>query len=172
MIGLAKALRWMATTVLIVTLYASCSSQDDEQMIRTLIATGAARAEAHDIAGMIDLTTEDIQASPMELDRRGIKAILWRTFNHYGPLRILYPRPAVEIQTDVDQAWVQVPFLIVTKEQLIPDLEPLRDNPLAWIDTLGERADLFRLGLQLIKQKGEWRVDRAFLERFTAAGFE
>lgn len=51
---------------------AGCSSSDDGEKIRTLIAKGAALAEAHDIGGMLELASNDVRAMPMDLDRRGI----------------------------------------------------------------------------------------------------
>jgi hypothetical protein len=86
-------------------------------------------------------------------------------------LKILYPRPVVEIDDHVNEASAQLPFLIVKKDHPFKDLEGLRDDPMAWIDALGDAADLYRLRLEWIKQDGDWRVDRAFLERFSGAGF-
>jgi hypothetical protein len=152
-------------------LWAGCSNRGDEGDIRALIADGAALAEAHDIAGMLALASADVRAMPMDLDRRAIRGVLWRTFKYYGPLEILYPRPVVEIDDHVNEASAQLPFLIVKKDHPFKDLEGLRDDPMAWIDAIGDAADLYRLRLEWIKQDGDWRVDRAFLERFSGAGF-
>ena len=97
-----------------------CSSSDDGEKIRALIAKGAALAEAHDIAGILELAIGDVRAMPMELDRRGIKGVLWRTFNYYGPLKVLYPRPGIELKDDGNEGSATFPFLIVKKEQRIP----------------------------------------------------
>ena len=74
-------------------------------------------AEDHDIAGILALTTEDVRAMPMDLDRRGIKGVLWRTFKYYGPMKILYPRPNIELNEAGNQASARVPFLIVKKSR-------------------------------------------------------
>lgn len=150
----------------------ACSRPADDEKIRTLIAKGAASAEAHDIAGILELATGDVRAMPMDLDRRGIKGILWRTFNYYGPLKILYPRPDVEIDEDGNAAAVRLPFLIVKKELDFPNLESLRDDPMAWIEAVGETADLYRIRLSFTRQDGAWLVHQAILERFTGVGFE
>ena len=158
--------------MVIGSLCVACSRTDEGDKIRALIANGAVLAEAHDIAGMLALASEDIRAMPMDLNRRGIKGVLWRTFNYYGPLSILYPRPVVEIKNDVDEAWAEFPFLIVKKEQNIPGLEKLREDPMAWIEAIGKHADLYHLRLMMIQHKGDWLVDSVHLERFTGAGFE
>jgi hypothetical protein len=160
----------IAIVVLVVCM--ACSRQDDAEKIQALIAKGAASAEAHDIAAILALASGDVRGMPMDLDKRGMKRILWRTFNYYGPLNIYYPRPGVEVNNEGNEASAQFPFLIVKKEQMIPDLEKLRDDPKAWIQAIGKTADLYRLRLLFVKQDGDWLVDRAFLERFTGMGFE
>jgi len=129
-------------------------------------------AEDHDIAGILALTTEDVRAMPMDLDRRGIKGVLWRTFKYYGPMKILYPRPNIELNEAGNQASARVPFLIVKKEQTFPGLDQLRDDPLAWLEAIGDNADLYKLSLTIIKQDGDWRVQRTLIERFTGMGFD
>lgn len=158
--------------VVVCAIFLACSKQDDAEKARLLIAKGAVLAEAHDIAGLLQLASEDIRASPMDLDRRGIKGVLWRTFNYYGPFEILYPRPGIEVKNEANEASVQFPFLIVKKEQIIPDLDKFRADPKAWIQALGQTADLYHLRLQLTKQDGDWLVAQANLERFTGVGFE
>jgi hypothetical protein len=165
-------LKLFLTLIVICIACVACSRQDDDEKIHALIAKGATMAEAHDITGIISLSSKDVRAMPMNLDKRGIKTLLRRTFNYYGPLKILYPRPGIEVKNDFNEASAQVPFLIVKKDQKIPDLEELRDDPKAWIQTVGETVDLYRLRLLLTKQDGDWLVDRAFLERFTGMGFE
>ena len=150
---------------------ASCSGQNDSDKIRTLIDNGAALAQAHDIEGMLELATADVRAMPMNLDRRGIKGVLWRTFKYYGPMTILYPRPAVEIDAAGHGASARVPFLIVKKEHPFKDLEGFRDDPVAWVEAIGDAAGLYRLQLQLTSQNGDWQVAQVVLERFTGRGW-
>lgn len=161
---------WVLTAFMIGILCLSCSQQDNEDRIRALIADGAAAAEAHDIAAILALATAQVRAMPMDLDRRGIKAVLWRTFRHYGPLAVLYPRPVVTV--DESTARASVPFLIVKKEHPFTELGTLRDDPAAWLEAVGDAADLYRLQLAWVARDGGWRVNRATLERFTGTGFE
>ena len=67
--------RCLAAVALCAALTA-CARQDDEEAIRALIAEGAAAAEAHDIAALMAMTTDAVRASPMNLDRRGIRGVL------------------------------------------------------------------------------------------------
>ena len=167
----ASRLTVFLTFLLACALSLACSKTDDSEKIRAVIARGAALAEAHDIAGILDLATGDVRAAPMDLDRRGIKGVLWRTFTYYGPLDVLYPRPAVEVEADGHTAMARFPFLIVKKGHPVPNLKRFRDDPLEWIEALGETADLYRLRLLFAKQDGAWRVKHASLERFTGTGF-
>ena len=149
----------------------TCTRQDDGDRIRSMIAQGADAAEAHDIGAILDLATADVRAMPMDLDRQGIKAVLWRSFNYYGPLKVLYPRPTVDLDDSTNTASTVFPFLILKKEQPFPDLEALRGDPAAWLDAIGETADLYRLRLQLTKRDGDWLVEHAMLERFSGTTF-
>lgn len=142
-----------------------CGSGDDEEKINRLVASGARLAEAHDTAGILDLATADVLAMPNGLGRREIRAYLWRTFKYYGPLHVHYPRPTIEIEEDGQRARTGFPFLIVRKEKRLPGLDMLRDDPMAWFEAIGENADLYRMDLDLIRQDGDWRVDRVTVER-------
>ena len=164
--------RYLLPAFMLCAICAACTRSDDAEQIRALVAKGATSAEAHDIGAVLDLVTQDVRAMPMDLNRQGVKGVLWRTFQYYGPLKILYPRPTVELKGGADEASATFPFLIVKKEQQIPGLEELRDDPMAWIEAIGETADLYRIRLLWIKQDGDWLVDQAFLERFTGTGFE
>ena len=150
----------------------SCSKLEDDEAIRALIKKGASLAEEHNITGILELASQDFLAMPGELDRIGIKRVLWRTFKYYGPLKVLYPRPSVEIKGDANSALAKLPFLIVRKEHKFLGLEDLRDDPLAWLEKIGENADLYRIILHFRKQDGDWLVYRALLERFTGIRFE
>ena len=151
---------------------AACAGRDDDKTIRSLIDKGAALAETHDVAGLLTLASAEVRAMPMNLDRSGIKAVLWRTFKYFGPITILYPRPTVEIDAAGQDATARFPFLIVKKEHPFKDLEGFRNDPVAWVDAIGETAYLYRLRLQLTRQDGDWLVEQAFLERFSGLGFD
>ena len=154
-----------ALVLLGLTALLACSDDTDEEKIRALIDEGARMAEAHDISGILELGTKEVVALPMGIGRREIRGLLWRTFTHYGPLHLLYPSPTVEIDDDTGAAEVRFPFLIVRKEQTIPDLETLRDDPGTWLEQIGDNADLYRLRLEWVRQDGDWRVDRVTVER-------
>lgn len=168
--------RWVVILVLFAlatcAVCVSCSKQDDVEAIRALIKKGARSAEEHDIGGILELASQDLRAMPGDLDRRGIKGVLWRAFRHYGPLKVLHPRPDVEMNEDANQASAQLPFLIVKREQTFPGLEKAYNDPLVWLDEVGENADLYRLRLELTKPDSDWLVNRAYLERFTGMGFD
>jgi hypothetical protein len=161
-----------AATVVFLAFFTACTRDNDAERIRTQIARGAERAEAHDIGGLLELASESVVAMPMNLDRRGIRAVLWRTFNYYGPLAVFYPRPEIEIDAAAGESSTRFPFMIVRKENEISGLETLRDDPLAWIEAVGGKADLYRLQLDWIQEDGKWVVDRAFIERFAGRHYE
>ena len=166
-------IRGVVALILSGVVWTGCSSSEtDSEAIHRLIDAGAMLAEAHDVAGLLALTTDDVRAMPMDLARSGIKGVLWRTFKHYGPLAILYPRPTLAIDEDGRHASASVIFLIVKKEHSLPSLEGLRDDPMAWAEAVGETADLYRLKLSVVKRDDDWRVHRATLERFTGLGFD
>lgn len=169
--GLCERMKSVAVFLAIICIGVSCSRQDDEAAIRELIEKGAGMAEAHDVSGILGLAVEDLRVMPGNLDGRGVTGILWRAFKYYGPLRVLYPRPDVELAEGGKQAFAGFPFLIVRKEQTLPELEQLTDDPLGWLDEVGKNADLYRLELDLINLDGDWLVKQAILKRFTGTGF-
>ena len=151
---------------------ASCAERDDVRAIRMLIKEGAVLAEKQDIGGILALASEDLQALPGALDRRQVRGVLWRAFQYYGALKVIYPRPAVDVEKDSDHALARFPFLVVKKEHSLPKLEALYNDPQRWLDEVGENADLYRLKLDLIKKGRSWLVNQVHLERFTGLGFE
>jgi hypothetical protein len=92
-------------------------------------------------------------------------------FRHYQDFKVLYPRPSVELKPDKRSASAIFPFLIVKKEMTLPNLKELYEDPQTWIEAVGEKADLYRLKLEWIKQDGDWLVNQARLERFTGTSF-
>jgi hypothetical protein len=136
-----------------------------------LIRKGVNYAEKHEIDGILKLATEDLKVLPAEVDRKEVKRILWLAFRQYGDMKISYPQPGVEIAKDGNHASARFPFLIVKKDQSLPDLNDLVNDPQKWVEQVGEKADLYRLKLRLTKTGGEWLVDQAHLERFTGLGF-
>jgi len=154
---------WIAAVVL---LSASCSKGDDVEAVGKLIDKGVVLGEKHDIGKLMELASEEFIALPGDLDRRAVRAILWRAFNHYGPLKIAHPRPSVEVEEDGKRASAGLFFLIVREDMYFPKLKDLPRDPKGWLDEVGENADLYRLDMELAKEKGEWVVRKATLKRF------
>ena len=149
----------------------ACSQEDDVAAIRVLIQRGAGLAEAHDISGMMALTTEDISAQGGTYNRLEIKRILWSALMHYGQMNILYPKPSVDLFNENHQASCEMFFLIVRKERVVPDLKDLYDDPQGWLETVGGNADLYQLKLDMRKTDSGWRVSKAHIEPFRGIGF-
>jgi hypothetical protein len=149
----------------------SCSDGDDAAAIRALIGRGMSLAEAQDLGGLMDLTTDEFLALPGELDQRGTKRILWAAFRHYKRFKVVYPRPDVQLGDEGAAATATFPLLIVKKEQAFPKLDRFYENPQRWMEEVGERADLYRLTLDLVKRGGDWLVEQALLERFKGVAF-
>jgi len=162
-----KVLLW---TILFVFL-AACSDKDDVSAIRELIKNGAELAEDHDVGGIMDLTTEDVVAHPGQVNRPEIKRIIWRVFRYYGKLRVLYPKPSVDVSDKDNTAACKAYLLIVKKDQAFPDVKEFYDNPKRWLETVGERADLYQINLQMIKKESKWWVKQVHLEGFKGFGF-
>jgi hypothetical protein len=150
---------------------AACSQKDDVQIIRGLIKEGAALAEDHNVSGIMELTTEDVVALPGHHNRLEIKRIIFAALMHYGKLRVLYPKPSVDLSTTDNSATCMIYLLIVKKDRTIPDVKDLYEEPRRWLETVGENADLFQIKLQLLKKDGMWRVNQAHLEGFKGLGF-
>jgi hypothetical protein len=150
---------------------AFCSRKDDERALRELVKKAAHFAEQHDIGGIMDLTTADFQAQPGNFDRRGAKSILFMTFMHYGELKVFHPQPGIDLESSEGGPYVSFPFLIVKKDQSLPELKELYNDPKGWVEKAGESADLYRFKLKVTKADGNWLVNRASLQRFTGMGF-
>jgi hypothetical protein len=149
-------------------LAAACSEKDDAQVIRGLIKEAAALAEDHNVSGIMELTTEDVVALPGHHTRLEIKRLLFSAFLHYGKLKVLYPKPSVDLSTTDSSATCMIYLLIVKKNRAIPDVKDLYNDPRHWLETVGENADLFQIKLQLLKKSGKWLVKQAHLEGFFA----
>jgi hypothetical protein len=152
-------------------LFFGCADGDDKEAIRALIQQGVDLAESQEIGDLMDLTTDDFIAGPGDMGRRETKRILWLAFRHYKSFKVLYPRPDVDLEEGASRASSSFPFLIVKKEKSFPKLNELYDDPKKWLGAVGERADLYRLQIELTKQGGDWLVQKAHLARFTGVGF-
>lgn len=144
----------------------ACSKKDDATAVRQLIDKGAQMAEAHALGDLMRLTTRDFQAMPGHHDTPQVKGILFMAFQHYGKLKIHYPRPSVDVAEDRAAASSLIHFVIVSQDKTIPELKELYEDPQQWIEVASEKADLYQLELQLAKTDGDWRIKRAELKGF------
>jgi hypothetical protein len=154
-----------------IFLAASCSEKDDVQAIRTLIKDAAEMAEDHNLNGIMELTTEDVVGLPGHHNRLEIKRFIFSAFMHYGKLKVLYPKPSVDLSAKDNSATCMIYLLIVKKDRAIPDVKDLYNEPRRWLETVGENADLYQVKLQLLKKGATWRVHQARLEGFKGLGF-
>jgi len=161
--------------VLLVIIFAcslsSCSKKDDVALILSLIEKAEALAEEHDTGKLMELTSKNFKAQDGKLKRQEVRKFLWLTFRGYGKFNLLFPEPAVEISDKEQSATVVVHFLIVKKEQSLPDLEKLYKDPERWLEEVGELADLYRLNLQFLKKGDKWLVTSAKIEPYRGFGF-
>jgi len=149
----------------------SCSKKDDIALILSLVEKAEALAEEHDTGKLMELTSKNFTAQDGKLKRQEVKKFLWLTFKRYGKFNLLFPEPAVEISDKEQSATVVVYFLIVKKEQPLPDLEKLYKDPERWLEEVGELADLYRLNLQFLKKGDKWQVTSAKIEPYRGFGF-
>ena len=160
---------WMA--FFFFFLAAACSQKDDVQAIRELIKEGAELAEDHNVSGIMELTTEDVVALPGHHNRLEIKRIIFAALMHYGKLKVLYPKPSVDLSNTDNTATSMIYLLIVKKDRTIPDVKDLYEEPRRWLEKVGENADLYQVRLQLLNKNGKWLVKQAQLEGFKGLGF-
>jgi hypothetical protein len=149
----------------------SCAPKDEEKALQELVEKAARLAEKQNIRGIMGLTTHDFKAMPGNVDQRESKRILFITFRHYGNLKVLHPRPSVDLESGENEALVSFPFLMVRKDHPLPTLKDLYNNPQAWAEKMSEKADLYHFKLKAIKVKGEWLVREAYLEKYTGRNF-
>lgn len=118
------------------------------------------------------MTSGDFVAFLGPHDRQETKGILSMAFRHYGPLRVLYPHPGIDLDPAKQSTLGTVYFMIVKKELSYPGLEELYSDPPAWVAKVGENADLYRLKLEFKKTNGGWIVASDRLDPFRGPGFE
>ena len=157
--------------MILLLLFPSCTKEDETEKIRSLIKEGVELAEKHDISGLIAFTTKDFIAQPGKHGSQEVRRILWFAFNHYGNFRIMYPEPSVDLGPEGREGSARVYFVIVKKDQSVPKVQDLYKDPKGWIEQVGERADLYRLSLDVVKEHGDWLVKGALLEPFRGTGF-
>ena len=140
-----------------------CEDKSDAQLIREKIEEAARLAEKHDIAGLVELCTKDLQAQPGGHDRQSVKGVLLFAFKRYGQFEVAHPRPSIEVDPGGSSAQAKVPFLIVRGDKRVPGLQQFVEEPKAWLEQASEIADPYYLELLFEKQDGEWKARRAEL---------
>ncbi len=153
-------------TALFSTGCSGCDKQDDEAQIRELIEKGAILAEQHNVKELMQFTTKDFIAMPQSLDRRSAKGMLLMAFRRYKKFKVRFPRPTVNIDASSAYAEATTQFAIVREGGTVPDLSGLYEDPESWLIELGELADIYKLGLWLIKQDDRWLIRKARLETY------
>ena len=164
-------LRALACGVFCLFFLPSCTGKGETEVIRGLIEKGARLAEGHDVGGLMEMTTEDFSALPGNRERAEVRGILRMAFRHYRQFRILYPKPGVDLSEGGNAASAIIYFLMVRQDRTYPDLNELYENPQAWLEEVGENADLYRLTLQWVKRKNAWLAVQARLDPFRGYGF-
>ncbi len=149
----------------------SCAEKDDVSAIRELVEECVGLAEEQNVKGIIERTTPDFYADPGQRDRMHTRKMLWWVFRQYGAFKILYPEPRIESIEAGRLASGRVYVMIVRKDQSYPALKDLYDDPDAWLEQVGQNADLYRLDLDFLKKDGDWFVKIARLEKFKGLGF-
>lgn len=151
----------------------SCSKEEDDiKLILSVIEKAEGLAEEHETGKLMELTTKNFTAQDGKLNRPQVRKFLWLTFRRYGKFDLLFPQPAVEILEKEKSATAVVHFLVVKKEQPLPDLEKLYKDPERWLKEVGELADLYRLHLQFLKKGDNWLVTAAKIEPYRGFGFD
>lgn len=168
---LKKAFAQFIGSMLLFLSITACSLGDDAAKIDKLVKEGVYLAEKHDIGGLMDLTANPFFAMPGNHNTRAVKAILFQTFKYYKKFNILYPKPLISIDEKHNNAKVTVYFVIVRQEQNLPGIGELYHDPKKWIETIGEKADLYQIKLEMTKQRGNWQVTQAHLKPFNGYGF-
>lgn len=138
-----------------------CDDRSDEERILDLVHESATMAQEHDISGLMDITTRWFTASPGNRERKEVRQILLVAFQRYGNFRIAYPEPSIHVAPDGLSAKAKVPFVILREGLEIPDLGDLAGDPEGWVQEVSMTADPYRLELWLVKEDGDWLVDRA-----------
>lgn len=151
----------MLALLLVTAKCSRCETTDDATEIQRLIAEGAARAERHDIRGLLALTTEDFVLLPGNRNRDRVARELFAAFRFYGRFAIRYPRPDVRVDHPGVSAQASFPFLVVQSRASLPDITGLYEDPDKLVQAVGKLADLYRLELVLQNSGGTWRVREA-----------
>jgi hypothetical protein len=171
----ATKLNLLAGPLLLLLLSLSaCKGPPAEEQVRALVAQAVGHAEAGRVGDLLELTTSTFRAEPMKADRERTRQALQWALRAYRGHRVLYPRPAVEVEPGEREATARFSFVFVRGQDPAGDDPPARGQAeeAAFLAGLAERTNLFRLELRLLKVEDGWLIEQAFLERWTGLGFE
>ena len=150
----------------------SCAQKEDDiALILNIIQKAEVLAEEHDTGKFMEFTSKEFKAQDGRLNRQQVRKFLWMTFRRYGNFNLLFPEPAVEISENKQVATAIVNFLMVKKDQPIPDLKKLYKDPQRWLEEVGEVADLYRLNLEFLNKDDKWLVNTAKIDPYRGLGF-
>ena len=141
-----------------------CGPADDEEQIRRLIHRAAEYAEGHETRKILGLATDTFTAMPGNHGRSETADVLNYAFMRYGELKIAYAEPDIVVAPNGETATAEVPFVVIGQGGPLPDLGDLVDDWEAWIEEASRGTDPWVIDLDLWKEKGEWKVDRARIE--------
>jgi hypothetical protein len=164
-------IKYLFAILLVFLTLNSCGDKDETQAIQALIHKGAELAEAHKIGDLMNMTDDQFKGQPGNHNGTDVRTILLGAFHYYGNFGIHFPHPAVSVTEDKRNASALIYFIIVRRDQPIPGLKELYEDPQRWLELAGEKADLYQLKLELIKAKNDWKVQQATLEGFKGLGF-
>jgi len=154
----------------------ACKGPPAEEQVRRLVEEAVVAGEAGRIGELVKLTTPTFQALPMKADRERARQALQWVLRSFRGHQILYPRPAVTVAPGDQEATARFSFVFVRGAEPAggeAQAPPRRgeDDEEAFLVGLAERTNLFRIELRLLKGEDGWRVDGAFLERWSGLGF-
>ncbi len=156
-----KNRKWPALIFLLVTplVAGACSSERDspEARVRALLERGEAAAE-HKQAGALRQMISEKYSDSQDQDKKAIEAILRYYFLRNESIHLLTRiRQIVVSKPDTAQAVVLV---------------AMAGQPISGPDELERiRADVYRFELNLSREDGEWKVNRAEWRRAEFADF-
>ncbi len=164
----------VAASLLALSL-AACKGPPAEEQVRRLVEQAVAAGEAGRVGELLELTTPTFQALPMKADRERARQALQWALRAYRGHQILYPRPAVSVAPGEREATARFSFVFVRGAEAAAGQDPPgrgEADEEAFLVALVERTNLFRVELRLLRGEDGWRVENAFLERWTGLGFE
>ena len=146
-----------------------CEQPDDITQIRAVIDDVVARAQAHDVNGMMAHVTNDYTAKPGARGEQDVRPILLMALRRYGKFRIAHPVPGITIGSSGAAATVSLPFLVVREGQTAPpaELTEIANDPIAWATKVSETlGDPYKIELKMRKSADGWQIRESDISGF------